>query len=214
MSSFIYKLLCTNGDEILNPKIDGLTVEYKGTQGGVVEIEEGAIFHNTIILIGSAGHIRINKTHPRGIRNTRIEMVCAYKFKQVFIDEGCSIESARFSVVGDNNLSVSIGKDCMFSSNILFRACDGHTIFDIKNGNVLNKSKPIILGDHIWIGAETTFLKGSEIPNNTIIGTSSIITKKHTLEFTAIAGRPATIVKTGVNWDRKQIPIYEKDRDL
>lgn len=117
MGNFIYKLLCSNGEEILNPQIDGLEVEFKGTQGGVVEIEEGAVFHNTKIFIGSQGHVRINKTYARGIRNTRIEMACAYKIKSLFIDEGCSIESSRFSMVNDNNLSVTI-RNCMISSNV------------------------------------------------------------------------------------------------
>jgi len=213
LGNFIYKLLCSNGEEILNPQIDGLEVEFKGTQGGVVEIEEGAIFHNTKIFIGSQGHVRINKTHARGIRNTKVEMACAYKIKSLFIDEGCSIESSRFSMVNDNNLSVTIGRNCMISSNVVFRGCDGHTIFDINSGVVLNKSKPIVIGDHVWVGADAIFLKGCEIPNNTIVGTGSIASRKYSEQFTVIAGRPASVVKTGVNWDRSYIPVYEKNRE-
>ncbi|MCJ2813418.1 hypothetical protein LLG63_08080 [Escherichia coli] len=41
---FIIKLIKNNGGEILNPKIDGLDVEFKGSQGGIVIIEEGAVF--------------------------------------------------------------------------------------------------------------------------------------------------------------------------
>lgn len=91
---FIIKLIKNNGGEILNPKIDGLDVEFKGSQGGIVIIEEGAVFYNTKILLGSMGCVHIKKTHPRGIRNTKIEMACASKNKSVFIDEGCSIESS------------------------------------------------------------------------------------------------------------------------
>lgn len=206
---FSYKLLLANGDEIENPKIEGLDVEFKGTQGGVVEIEEGAVFHNTKIFIGSMGHVHIKRTHPRGIRNTKIEMACSCKFKTVFIDEGCSIESSRFSMVNEHNLIVKIGKHCMLSSNVLFRTSDGHTIFDIKTGTVINKSKPIILGDHIWVGASATFLKGSTIPNNSIVGTGSIVSTQFTEEFTAIAGIPAAVVKKGIGWDRAHIHTFE-----
>lgn len=211
---FIYKLLLSNGDIIENPSIDGLDVEFSGRQGGVVEIEEGAIFHNTKILIGSMGHVHIKKTHARGIRNTKIQMACSNKHKQLYIDEGCSIESARFAIVNDNNLTIKIGKDCMISSNVIFRSADGHTIFDIHNGHILNKSEPIILGNHIWVGASVTFLKGCEISNNTIIGTGSIVSRKHTEEYTAIAGVPASVVRTGVNWDRAHIPLFEKNRNI
>ncbi|MEB1083164.1 acyltransferase [Citrobacter sp. R-1.5.2] len=99
----------------------------------------------------------------------------------------------------------------MLSSNVLFRPSDGHTIFDIATGVILNKSKPIILGDHTWVGASATFLKGSEIPNNSIIGTGSIVSKKFTEEFTAIAGIPASVVKNGVGWDRAHIPVFERE---
>lgn len=99
----------------------------------------------------------------------------------------------------------------MLSSNVLFRPSDGHTIFDIATGVILNKSKPIILGDHTWVGASATFLKGSEIPNNSIIGTGSIVSKKFTEEFTAIAGIPASVVKNGVGWDRAYIPVFERE---
>ncbi|WP_244571862.1 hypothetical protein [Escherichia coli] len=70
---FIIKLIKNNGGEILNPKIDGLDVEFKGSQGGIVIIEEGAVFYNTKILLGSMGCVHIKKTHPRGIRNTKIQ---------------------------------------------------------------------------------------------------------------------------------------------
>lgn len=52
---FIIKLIKNNGGEILNPKIDGLDVEFKGSQGGIVIIEEGAVFYNTKIPLGKHG---------------------------------------------------------------------------------------------------------------------------------------------------------------
>ncbi|HEH9419594.1 TPA: hypothetical protein SIA31_003682 [Aeromonas sobria] len=212
LGKFIYKLILKNGEQVENPTISGLDVEFKGTQGGVVEVEDGAVFHNTKIIIGGMGYVHIKKTHPRGIRNTKIEMGCACKFKKLFIDEGCSIESSRFSMINENDLTIKIGKHCMLSSNVLFRPSDGHTIFDITTGSILNKSKPIVLGDHIWVGASATFLKGAEIPNNSIVGTGSIISRKFTEEFTAIAGIPASVLKKGVGWDRAYIPVFERER--
>lgn len=209
---FVYKLILANGSEIINPTIDGLSVEFKGSYGGIVEIHEGAIFYNTKIICGSMAHICIKKTHDKEIKNTKIETACSCRHKKLFIDEGCSIESARFAIVNDDNLSVYIGKDCMLSSEIVFRSCDGHTIYSIDNNKVLNASKPIILGDHVWVGAKATFLKGTVIPNNSIIGTDSIVSKEFTEQFTAIAGIPAEVVKTGVNWDRDTIPAFLRKR--
>jgi len=214
LDNFTYKLLLSNGDEILNPSIDGLSVEFTGNQGGIVEIEEGAVFHNTKIYIGSMGHIHIKKTHRRGIRNTVIYMACPYTFKSLYIDEGCSIESSQFALTDDNNIVVKIGKDCMLSSNIAFRPRDGHTIYDIDTGVVLNRSRPIILGDHVWVGSDVQFLKGAEIPNNSIIGTRSVVSRKHTEEHTVIAGIPASVVKRRVGWDRSYPPAFKFKQNL
>ncbi|MGF6506733.1 acyltransferase [Paraburkholderia sp. 32] len=205
----VYRLRCNDGSIIENPRIDGLEVEFLGRLGGVVEIEEGSIFRNTRISAGGAALITIKRTHSKGIKNTRIETACPCKFKQLFIDEGCSIEGSRFALVNDANLFVSIGKDCMMSSNILFRGADGHTIFNVATGEVLNRSTPIVVGDHVWIGAGATFLKGAQISSNVIVGSNTLLSRRFEEKFVAIAGMPARVVKTGVNWDRARIPEYE-----
>ena len=73
----------------------------KGSQGGIVIIEEGAVFYNTKNPSWEAWGVHIKKTHPRGIRNTKIEMACIKRTNLFFIDEGCSIESSRFSMVNE-----------------------------------------------------------------------------------------------------------------
>lgn len=205
----VYRLLCNDGSTIENPRIDGLEVEFLGRLGGVVEIEEGAVFRNTRIMAGGAGLITIRKTHARGINSTRIETACPYKFKKLYIDEGCSIEGARFALLNDANLLITIGKDCMLSSNIVFRAADAHTVFDVVTGAVLNRSTPIVLGDHIWVGAGVTFLKGAQVASNVVIGANSLLSRKYDEECVALAGTPARVVKQGINWDRMRIPQYE-----
>ena len=207
----IYRLVKEDGTFIENPVIDGLKVEFMGRMGGVVEIEEGSVFKNTIIRAGGAGYINIKKTHPKGIKNTLIETVCPCKYKYLFIDKNCSIEGARFALIDDDNLIVILGKDCMLSSGIVIRAADGHTIFDINTKLPINNAKPIILGDHIWVGADVTILKGTKIPSNTIIGTGSLVSKEFTEEYSAIAGTPAKVVKTDINWDRARIFEYKRD---
>ncbi|UKH20695.1 acyltransferase [Actinobacillus pleuropneumoniae] len=206
----IFRLICKDGRVIDNPEINGLQVIFQGRMGGTVEIEEDAVFHNTKIYAGGAGFIRINKTHPKGIKNVTIKTVCPCPYKYLLIDEGCSIEQAVFMLVNDEDLVVKIGKDCMLSSGIFFRAADGHTIFDVNTKNVMNYSSPIIIGDHVWIGANSTFLKGAEVASNSIVGTHSLVTKKFSKQFCAIAGIPANVVREGINWDRLRITEYKQ----
>jgi carbonic anhydrase/acetyltransferase-like protein (isoleucine patch superfamily) len=201
-----------NGDVVENPRIDGLEVIFQGRLGGVVEIDEGSVFRNTKIVAGGMARIVVKRTHEKGIKNTKIETACLCKVKELYIDSGCSIEGARFALLDDENLSVKIGKDCMLSSNILFRAADGHTLFDVGSGDVINRSRPIKIGDHVWIGAGATFLKGAEVASNVIIGANSIVSKSYLEENVALAGAPARVVKRNVGWSRSRIPEYERQR--
>lgn len=43
---------------------------------------------------------------------------------------------------------------------------------------VLNPDKEVIIGKHVWIGCNSTLLKGTEIPNDSVIAAGSIISKK------------------------------------
>ena len=54
----------------------------------------------------------------------------------------------------------------MFSSNIVFRARDGHTIIDKASGRIINdtKNNNIHIGKHCWIGYGVTLLKNVTIP--------------------------------------------------
>ncbi len=149
----------------------------------------------------------IDKTMPRGIRNTVIDMVGSPNSSLV-IKKNCSIESCRFAMANEMNLSITIGEDCMLSSNIVFRATDGHAIVELKDNKLINRSKPIIIGNHVWLGADVVIMKGTKILNNSVIGTKSLVTKSFTEGNVVIAGNPAAIVKRYVNWDRKYIDNY------
>jgi len=210
IGKFAYRILCKDGSVIENPRIDGLEVEFRGRFGGLIEIEDGSIFKNSKISLGSGAVVTIKKTNLKGIKNTRVDTSCACKFKKLFIDEGCSIEGARFALVDDENLSITVGKDCMLGSNILLRPADGHTVFDVATGAVLNRSMPIVIGDHVWVGTGVTLLKGANVANNVVIGSNSLLSKRYDEEYVALAGTPARVVKRGINWSRSRIPEYER----
>jgi acetyltransferase-like isoleucine patch superfamily enzyme len=96
--------------------------------------------------------------------------------------------------------SIIIGKDCLFSSDIVFRTGDSHAVTDM-DGNRINPSKDIVFGDHIWMGHRTMVTKGVHIGNDNIIGTGAVVTKSFPETNRIIAGVPAKVVKTDINWD-------------
>lgn len=99
---------------------------------------------------------------------------------------------------------INIGKDCLFSNNIVLRTGDSHSILNEK-GERINYGKNINLKDHIWITQNVTILKGAEIAENSIIGTGSIVTKSFNEKNVLITGNPAKIVKENINWCHKRI---------
>lgn len=118
--------------------------------------------------------------------------------------------------IGDNSLllgqthlaaiegtTIGIGKECLLSSNVVFRTGDSHSVLDI-NGNRINPSRSIVIGDHVWIGSQTILLKGSGLSNDSILGAGSVLGKRITESNVAVAGNPASIVKTDINWDKNR----------
>ena len=94
---------------------------------------------------------------------------------------------------------ISVGKECLFSSEIVIRTGDSHSILN-SNGNRINESRDILIDDHVWIGQRVTILKGAVIGKDCVIGTGSIVTGNIFEKGSIIAGVPSKIVKSGITW--------------
>lgn len=111
-------------------------------------------------------------------------------------------------IVMEDNTSVTIGKNCMFSWGIYLFASDTHTIYDAKTKKLLNWGKEIIIEDNVWVAMDCTVLKNSFIAKNCVVGASAVVAGKFTEENCVIAGNPAKVVKRGVAWDRRRPKEY------
>lgn len=99
---------------------------------------------------------------------------------------------------------ILIGKGCLFSSSIVVRTGDSHSILDL-DGNRVNYSKSVIIGNHVWVGNQVIILKGVRIPENTIVGTGAVVTKSFDNSNIIIGGIPATIIKKNIIWRGERI---------
>ena len=98
--------------------------------------------------------------------------------------------------------AITIGKDCMFSSDVELRNGDSHVILVKETGKRTNYAKPITIGNHVWLTAHVRVLKGSVVPDESIIGNSSVVSGKFYTPNAVLAGNPAKQVKTGITWNR------------
>lgn len=189
--------------------IDGLKVDFLG-KGNEVTISENAVLHNVHLKLGDNCHIHIGETHKRGVRNTVVDMTGSQN-SDLHIDDETSIESARFAMANESGCSITIGKNCMLSSNIMFRATDGHVIHSLGERRALNRSKPIHIGDSVWIGSGVTILKGSQVANDSIIGTMSLVASRFEDPNIVIGGNPAKVIKTRIAWDRTYLKNWHDE---
>lgn len=76
-----------------------------------------------------------------------------------------------------------------------------------KNEKPATLSKPVVIGDHAWIGNRTTISKGTVIPNYAIVASNSLVNKDFSEagENILLAGLPAKVKASGLRriFDRK-----------
>ena len=184
-----------------------------------LKIDPTAIFNNCVIDIdGNNNTVIVDKNcqlnnlkiHIQGNDNLLV-LNESVKFNGLFwltgnkgkieIGAGTTTEYNVMLQISEDNLSIQVGEDCMFSSNILVWTQDWHHIYDLE-GNLINESKSVIIKDHVWIGYDSKILKGVTIGSNNIIGAGAVVTKSYEEENVVIAGNPGRIVKRDITWKR------------
>lgn len=60
-------------------------------------------------------------------------------------------------------------------------------------------TKPVSIGNHVWIGCNSIILKGVNIGDGAVVAAGSVVTKD-VPEGALVAGNPARIIKENVSW--------------
>lgn len=101
----------------------------------------------------------------------------------------------------DCQKEIRFGNDCLLSWDILMMDSDYHHIFN-ENGDPINDPRPITIGNHVWIGCRTTILKGTFLPDNTIVAAGSVVSKSLQTSNMIVGGngRAFGVLKENVSW--------------
>ena len=92
---------------------------------------------------------------------------------------------------------IELGKDVAISDDVRIQDSDNHHIYE--NGVEKPMTKPIVIGNHVWIGKNVIILKGVHIGDGCIIGAGSVVTRDVPDHCLAV-GNPARVIKHDVVW--------------
>lgn len=185
---------------------------------------KGNFLSNTIIDVKGYGNRIIITSNGLSV----LEKVYIYirgNNNVIYIADRCNLVSAELwiednngeisigthcNICGKTHLAViegtkiKIGNGCLFSTDVVFRTGDSHSIMNAQTKKRINPSKNILIGDRVWFGNKAIILKGVKIPNDVIVGTGSIVTKSIEESNAIVVGCPAKVVKTGICWDMQR----------
>jgi acetyltransferase-like isoleucine patch superfamily enzyme len=121
----------------------------------------------------------------------------------IFLEPGAVLELGADTLINPNTKilvkeSVRIGGDCAISWDVLITDADWHFFLDTE-GRKKKDSAPVEIGDHVWIGARSTILKGSRIESGAVIGASSVVSG-HVHANSIVRGECAQELRRDVTW--------------
>ena len=56
---------------------------------------------------------------------------------------------------------------------------DFHRLFSNESRRQINIDRPVVIGNHVWIACKSTILKGSNLPDGSVIAAGSTICKNY-----------------------------------
>ncbi len=104
--------------------------------------------------------------------------------KDSYINSDCKIRCHHKIVIGDN---------CSISHDFTIMDSDAHKL------NGVLKTRPVSIGNHVWIGTRVTILSGVKVGNGAVVAAGSLV-KDDIPEGSLVAGVPAQIIKENVSW--------------
>lgn len=195
------KLLDTGKNNVIDihPSVDtsSITMIIKG-DNNVIKIGAGSIIKDFCFnLSHGSNHIVTIGTEVVLHGGT---VVFEYDNNALAIGSQCNIYSGFICNVLEPKVQIIIMNNCLFSHSVTMRTGDSHCIYDVTTNKRLNEPKSIMVSSHVWVCENVRILKGACICSNSVVGIGSIVTGKVFPANSLIAGIPARVVKTNINW--------------
>lgn len=164
-----------------------------------------------IIIWGNNNKVYVDKSVNKFIGHIEIGWRDCPTDNSSVIIESNSTSNGTTILLLENDSHVKIGSECMFSSGIKLNCTDTHAIFDKDSKELLNKGKFITIGNHVWIGHNSLICKNSAVPDNCVVGACSVVTKEFNEKNSILAGIPAKVRKSNIDWTETRPNLYKKE---
>lgn len=123
-----------------------------------------------------------------------------YEGASIYVNDDASLVLETGYITNKLNLNcferIEIGDDVAISDGVTIRDSDNHIM---KYPDFI-KTKPIKIGNHVWIGMNATILKGVKIGDGAVIAAGAVVNKDVSKNSLA-GGVPAKIIKTNIYWE-------------
>ena len=147
---------------------------------------------------------RTRKTEITLANNAQLTLhgdVILYEGVGVRVTEGAKLSIGDHTYINrsasiDCTQEITIGDYSAISDNVQILDSDFHPI----NGKISTMSKPVHIGNHVWIGRSAIILKGVTIGDGAIVGAGSVVTRD-VPPGCLVAGNPARVIKENVEWE-------------
>ena len=192
-----------NIDADCNFKRSKITV--KGNDN-VINLSKSLSYTNLVInLKGNNKKIEVLES-SKNIKNLKIVSIRG-NGQTIFIGQNFSCGGIEIQM-NDGGETLKIGNGCLFSWGIKARTSDGHSVVDLNSGKAINLPKDVVIGNKVWVSEYVSFLKGSVISDESVVGSNAVVTKEFNEGNVVIAGFPAKVVKKDITWDRRMPSEY------
>jgi maltose O-acetyltransferase len=161
------------------------------------------VANQTYVYIIHLLHLVLNLA-PGFVRNPCFRMMLGRAGRHTFFDYGIYIKFPWLVELGDHvsvnrgvefypdyqgRHKIVLGSDVYIAPNVRFHA-SGHSLTELSQ----HSGGPIVVGDHVWIGASAVLLPGVTIGEGSVVGAGSVVTKD-VPRGVVVGGVPATAIR-------------------
>jgi len=140
----------------------------------------------------------------------------------VNVGDNLHIYGNPIKMFGTEPWCVTLGNNVHITDDVIFITHDGGTLLYRKDVPDLEITKPIVVGNDVYIGMRSIILPGVHIGNNCIIAAGSVVSR-NVPDNSVVGGVPARVIKSADEYleKAKSVSLHlghlrgaEKDRAL